>query len=73
MVRGKIVKIVPYGAFAELEEGIEGLIHISHIVPRPTVVEEAVGLGKEYDLEVRKFNVEHRRINLHLQDVPKEQ
>ena len=72
MVRGKIVKIVSYGAFAELEEGIEGLIHISHITPRPTVVEEAVTLGKEYDLEVREFNVQNRRINLNLQDLPKE-
>lgn len=69
IVRGKIVKLVSYGAFAELEEGIEGLIHISHITPRPTVVEEAVTLGEEYDLEVSKFNVEHRRISLNLQNV----
>ena len=73
VVRGKIVKIVSYGAFAELEEGIEGLIHISYISPRPTVVEEVVTLGQEYNLEVRGFNVKDRRISLNLQDVPTEQ
>ena len=70
VVRGKVVKIVPYGAFAELEEGIEGLIHISHITPRPTVVEEVVTLGQEYDLKVRGFNVEAHRISLDLQNTP---
>ena len=73
VVRGKIVKIVPYGAFAELEEGIEGLIHISYISPKPTVVEEVVTLGQKYDIEVKGFNVKDRRISLNLQDVPKEQ
>ena len=58
--------------FTELEEGIGGIIHISHIVPRPTIVEKVVTLGKEYDIEVREFNVQNRRINLNLQNVPKE-
>ena len=68
VVRGKIVKIVPYGAFAKLEEGVEGLIHITRIIPQPTMVEEVVALGEEYDLEVQDFNVKHRRISLTLQN-----
>ena len=72
-VRGKVVKIAPYGAFAELEEGIEGLIPFGRTDPRPTVIEKAITFGEEYDLEVKDFNVKHRRIGLNLQDVPKEQ
>lgn len=73
VVRGKIVKIVPYGAFAELEEEIEGLIHISRIVPRPTMVEEAVTLGKEYELKVIALNEKTRRISLSLMEGTEEQ
>ena len=68
VVRGKVVKIASYGAFAELEEGIEGLIPFAHIDPRPIVIEKAITLGEEYDLEVKDFNVEHRRIGLNLQN-----
>ncbi len=72
VVRGKIVKIVSYGAFAELEEGIEGLIHISHIASRRTEVEQVVTLGKEYDLKVIALDEKTRRINLSLMEDPKE-
>ena len=73
VVRGKIVKIISYGAFAELEEGIEGLIHISRIAPKPFVVEKVVTLGKEYNLKVVALDVKTRRISLSLMEVPEEQ
>jgi predicted RNA-binding protein with RPS1 domain len=67
VVRGKIVDITNYGAFAELEDGIRGLIHKSKLAPGLVKrVEDVVSVGDELDLKVIDLDVNHRRIGLSL-------
>ena len=67
VVRGKIVSLTDFGAFAELPEGIEGLIHISELangwIEKPG---DIVSIGEELDLEVIRFYPEKRQIDLSL-------
>ncbi len=57
MVKGKVSKIMDFGAFVELEPGIEGLIHISEL--SPTRVRRVVDIVKpEQEVEVRILKVE---------------
>lgn len=65
-VRGRIVSIVDYGAFIELEKGVEGLIHISEMswtkqVKHPSKV---VSIGQEVDAVVLKIDKEEQKISL---------
>ncbi len=66
-VRGKVVRVTEFGAFIELEEGIEGLLHISEMsrerVSRP---EKIVRVGEEVTLKVVKVDPEDHRIGLSL-------
>ncbi len=67
VVRGKIVNLTSFGAFTKLEEGIDGLIHISEIadrrIERP---EEVVTVGDELDVKVINLDAKNRRIGLSL-------
>ncbi|MYF57163.1 S1 RNA-binding domain-containing protein, partial [Candidatus Poribacteria bacterium] len=67
VVRGKIVNLTSFGAFTKLEEGIDGLIHISEIadrrIERP---EEVVTVGEELDVKVINLDAKNRRIGLSL-------
>ncbi len=67
VVRGKIVNLTSFGAFTKLEEGIDGLIHISEIadrrIDRP---EEVVSVGDELDVKVINLDPKNRRIGLSL-------
>jgi small subunit ribosomal protein S1 len=69
IVRGRIVNITNFGAFAKLEEGVEGLIHISELdekhVDNPS---EIVSIGDELDLKVISLDPEERRIGLSLKE-----
>ncbi len=74
-VVGRITNITDFGAFAHLEDGIEGLIHISELsdaeVNHPS---EIVKRGEEYLLEIIKIEPERQRIGLSLKRVsPDEQ
>ena len=74
-VVGRITNITDFGAFAHLEDGIEGLIHISELsdaeVNHPS---EIVRRGEEYLLEIIKIEPERQRIGLSLKRVsPDEQ
>jgi small subunit ribosomal protein S1 len=64
-VRVKIVKVANFGAFAELEDGVEGLIHLSELssekVENP---EQVVAVGQELDTKIIKIDAEARRIGL---------
>ncbi|MBI5183871.1 MAG: 30S ribosomal protein S1, partial [Nitrospinae bacterium] len=64
-VKGKIVKITNFGAFAELEDGVEGLIHISQLgstkVNHP---EDVIGVGNEITARIIKLDTKERKIGL---------
>jgi len=74
IVKGKIVNITNFGAFAKLEEGVEGLIHISELdekhVDNPS---EVVSIGDELELKVISLDPEERRIGLSLKEAKSEQ
>ncbi len=65
-VRGKVVSITDYGVFVELEEGVEGLVHISEMSwsKKPRHPSKIVGVGEEIDVQVLKVEAETKRISL---------
>ena len=74
VVRGKIVNLTSFGAFTKLEEGIEGLIHISELADRRIEKpEEVVSVGDELDLKVINLSPKDRRIGLSLKALLAEQ
>jgi small subunit ribosomal protein S1 len=66
-VSGRIVRLEPFGAFVELQPGVEGLIHISAMCERHiTHPREVLGLGQELTATVINLDRERRRIGLSL-------
>ncbi|NLZ57632.1 MAG: S1 RNA-binding domain-containing protein, partial [Corynebacterium sp.] len=67
IVPGKVTKLVPFGAFVRVEEGIEGLVHISELAQRHVEVpDQVVGVGEEVMVKVIDIDLERRRISLSL-------
>ncbi|MDR0742284.1 MAG: 30S ribosomal protein S1 [Puniceicoccales bacterium] len=67
-IHGKIVNMVPYGAFAEIESGVEGLIHITEMswTKRISKPSEVVRIGQEVDAVVIEISKDEQRIALSL-------
>jgi len=67
-VRGKIVSLVDYGAFVELEEGVEGLVHVSEMSWTKKVVNpsKVLNVGDEVEAIVSELDMSQRRISLSL-------
>ncbi len=66
-VHGKAVSLTDYGAFVELEDGVEGLIHISEMSwTRKVHPSKILSVGDEVDSVVADVNVPNRRISLSL-------
>jgi len=69
-VRGKVVRLAEFGAFVELEPGVDGLLHISQMSHRPvTRAEDVVQVGDELTLKVIRVDPNERRIGLSLKDL----
>ena len=70
LVEGKITRIVDYGAFAEVEPGVEGLLHISQL-SRGTVekVDEMLQEGETHLLRIVSIDQDRQRIGLSLKAV----
>ncbi|MBM4129260.1 MAG: S1 RNA-binding domain-containing protein, partial [Nitrospira sp.] len=70
-IRGKVVNITDYGAFIELEEGLEGLVHISEIdwLPRPRHPSKYLSVGEFVDAVVVKVDKEERRLSLSIRQL----
>ncbi|WP_019815375.1 30S ribosomal protein S1 [Saccharomonospora saliphila] len=67
IVPGKVTKLVPFGAFVRVEEGIEGLVHISELAERHVEIpEQVVQVGGEVMVKVIDIDLERRRISLSL-------
>jgi len=65
-VNGKVTKLVAYGAFVEVEEGVEGLVHVSELswtkrIARPS---DVLQIGQIVDAQVLGINKEERKISL---------
>jgi small subunit ribosomal protein S1 len=65
-VRGKIVNLVPYGAFVELEEGVEGMVHVSELswTKRVARASDVLTVGEEVDAVVLAINENDQKISL---------
>jgi len=70
-VKGKVVNILPYGVFVELEKGIEGLIHVSEIswTKRINNPNEMFAIGDITETQVLSVDKETRRISLSLKQL----
>src|SRR3982751_1994783 len=67
IVPGKVTKLVPFGAFVRVEEGIEGLVHISELAERHVEIpEQVVQVGDSIFVKVIDIDLERRRISLSL-------
>ena len=65
VVKGKVSKIASFGAFVELEDGVDGLVHISQISDqRIEKVKDALDVGQEVEARVVKVDRGERRIGL---------
>ncbi|MDL2236037.1 bifunctional 4-hydroxy-3-methylbut-2-enyl diphosphate reductase/30S ribosomal protein S1, partial [Christensenellaceae bacterium OttesenSCG-928-L17] len=70
VVEGKVVRIVPFGAFVALEPTIDGLIHISQVsVKRIAKVEDEINVGDTVRCKVLDVNPEAKRISLSRKEV----
>ncbi len=70
-VRGKVTRLMDFGAFVELEPGIEGLIHISELATKRVVrVRDVVQAGQEVEVRVLKVEADAKRISLSLRSDP---
>ncbi|MEI6787501.1 MAG: 30S ribosomal protein S1 [bacterium] len=65
-LRGKVVNLVPYGAFVEIEQGVEGLVHVSEIswTKRIARASDVLATGQEVDVVVLNVNKEEQKIAL---------
>ncbi len=69
-VTGKVVRLTDFGAFVELEPGVDGLLHISQMSDRPVGrTEDVVNVGDELTLVVIRVDPAERRIGLSLKEL----
>lgn len=74
IVAGKVVRFADFGAFVELQKGIDALIHISHLsrkfVKHPS---EVLTIGQEIEAKVIDFDEEAKRISLSMRELEPEE
>jgi small subunit ribosomal protein S1 len=65
-IRGRVVNLVPYGAFVQLEEGVEGLVHVSELswTKRVARAADVLSVGDVVDAVVLSFNRNEQKISL---------
>jgi small subunit ribosomal protein S1 len=69
-VTGRVVRLTDFGAFVELEPGVDGLLHISQMSNRPIATPgEIVNVGDELTLMVIRVDPQERRIGLSLKEL----
>ncbi len=67
IVPGKVTKLVPFGAFVRVEEGIEGLVHVSELAERHVEIpEQVVTVNDEVMVKIIDIDLDRRRISLSL-------
>jgi len=70
IVTAKVVRLAPFGAFVELEPGIEGLVHISHLSDRHVEKpEDVVSEDEEIKVKVLSVKKEEKRMRLSIREV----
>jgi len=70
-VKGRIVNIMPYGAFMEIADGVEGLIHVSEMswTKRITKASDVLSVGEEVEAVILDIKQDHKKISLGLRQI----
>ncbi len=69
VVSGKVVQIKEYGAFVELEPGLDGLVHISEVAhKRVTNIADELSIGQAVDAKILEIDKERKRISLSIKE-----
>ena len=69
-VKGKVVSITDYGAFVELEQGVEGLIHVSEMTwTKPKHPSKVLEVGQDVECAVLDIDTQNKRISLGLKQL----
>lgn len=69
VVSGKVVQIQNYGAFVELEPGLDGLVHISEVAhKRVTNIADELSIGQEVNAKILEIDTERKRISLSIKE-----
>lgn len=69
IVEGKVVRMVPFGAFVELEDGIDGLVHISQISYKHVVKpEDVLTIGQAIKAKVTDLDLDNKKISLSIKE-----
>ena len=70
VIEGKVIRTAPFGAFIELEPGIDGLAHISQLsVKRVNKVEDVLNVGQQVTAKITEVDPAKKRISISLKDV----
>ncbi|RAP33215.1 hypothetical protein DID75_02795 [Candidatus Marinamargulisbacteria bacterium SCGC AG-410-N11] len=73
VIEGEITRIVPFGAFMHIDNGLEGLIHISELtLNHVTKVEDVVNVGDKVEVKIIKLQPEEQKIGLSLRQSSEE-
>lgn len=65
VVKAKVVSITPFGAFAQIIDGVDGLIHISQIADqRVENVSDVLSVGQEVDVKITEIDLDKKRISI---------
>ena len=69
LVKGEVTKITAFGAFIQLENGIEGLVHVTELSDQSFgKVDDIVSVGDQIIVKVNKIDPEHKKIALSIKD-----
>lgn len=72
VVKGKVTRVMDFGAFVELEPGIEGLVHVSELAPqRVNRVTDVVKVDQDVNVKVLSVDVQNRRMSLSIKQALK--
>lgn len=70
IVKVTIKKMMPFGAFAEIKQGVEGLIHISQIsTARITKPEDVLSVGEEVNAKIIDMDIQNKKIELSIREL----
>ncbi len=69
LVKGTVTKIAPFGAFARIEDGVEGLIHLSELPSGVQDPKQILREGQEVTVRILRIDAERRRLGLSIRQV----
>lgn len=70
VITGKVVRLVPFGAFVEIEQGLDGLVHISQISSvRLGKPGDVLKIGQQVEAKITELDIEAKKISLSIKEV----